>query len=253
MYDISSHKLAGMFARPLTEREAPGYRDLIYRPQDLKSIRSAIVAGTRALATATSAENGAEEKGGSVMVGVGPDVVPPRGIVNSAQLEKELMRMFANAVMFNPDEKRGVPKPLRKRGGGERHVPVSLRGEQGREGEGRGEREESGERESSADEGGLVRDTREMCEAVEAKVEGWRLAENLGAGKGRGVEEREEIGEERGEVRGGEIGEEMMAEETVGDETVAEEMGNEEVGRKRGKGKEKEFTPTVTAKRRRRR
>lgn len=243
MYDISSHKLAGMFARPLTEREAPGYRDLIYRPQDLKSIRSAIAAGTRALAAAASSESAGE--GANVLVGVNADVVPPRGIVNSAQLEKELMRMFANAVMFNPDEKRGVRR-RRGRGRGERHVPAGLGGEGEMEGEGEG----------SGDEGGLVRDTREMCEAVEAKVEGWRLAENLGAGKGerskgRGGEEGEEVGggdECEEEVRAGE-GEEMTAEETVEEET-----GIEEVGRKRGKakGKAKEATPTVAGKRRRR-
>ena len=32
------------------------------------------------------------------------DLIPPRAIVNSSQLEKEVMRMFANAVMFNPGE-----------------------------------------------------------------------------------------------------------------------------------------------------
>ena len=30
------------------------------------------------------------------------DLVPPKAIVNSTQLEKELMRTFANAIMFNP-------------------------------------------------------------------------------------------------------------------------------------------------------
>jgi len=224
MYDISSHKLAGMFARPLTEREAPGYRDLIYRPQDLKSIRSAIAAGTRALAASSSETAG---EGASVLVAVNADVVPPRGIVNSAQLEKELMRMFANAVMFNPDSKRGIPAALRGRGRGERHVPAALREEQGGE-------EEEGEEEGSDAEGGLVRDTREMCEAVEAKVEGWRLAENLGAGKGEKVRRRGEDGEE-----------------TVGEET------GEEVEREGGKEmevvKEKEVAPTVSGKRRRRR
>ena len=32
------------------------------------------------------------------------DVIPPKAIVNSGQLEKEVMRMFANAVMFNPGD-----------------------------------------------------------------------------------------------------------------------------------------------------
>jgi len=73
-----------------------------------------------------------------------------------------------------------------------------------------------------------------MCEAVEAKVEGWRLAENLGAGKGEKVRRRGEDGEE-----------------TVGEET------GEEVEREGGKEmevvKEKEVAPTVSGKRRRRR
>jgi len=30
------------------------------------------------------------------------DLIPPKAIVNSSQLEKEVLRMFANAVMFNP-------------------------------------------------------------------------------------------------------------------------------------------------------
>jgi hypothetical protein len=226
MYDISSHKLAGMFARPLTEREAPGYKDLIYRPQDLKSIRSAIAAGTRALAASSSEIAG---EGASVLVGVNADVVPPRGIVNSAQLEKEIMRMFANAVMFNPDSKRGIPAALRREWRGERHVPAALRGDE-QEGAGEGK----GEREGSEEEGGLVRDTREMCEAVEAKVEGWRLAEKLGAGKGEKVR------------RGGEDGEETVGEET-GEEVEREGEKEMEVV------KEKEVTPTVSGKRRRRR
>ncbi|KAI6902731.1 hypothetical protein D0869_13274 [Hortaea werneckii] len=32
------------------------------------------------------------------------DLLPPKAIVNAAQLEKEVYRMFANAVMFNPGE-----------------------------------------------------------------------------------------------------------------------------------------------------
>jgi len=227
MYDISSHKLAGMFARPLTEREAPGYKDLIYRPQDLKSIRSAIAAGTRALVASSSsapsaaAADTAAAEGASVLVGITPDVVPPRGIVNSAQLEKELMRMFANAVMFNPDAKRGIPPALFRRGRrAERHVPAGLGGDE-QEGEGEGE--------GSEEEGGLVGDTREMCEAVEAKVEGWRLAENLGAVRG-----------ERPRLKAGEDGEETVGEEETGTEEVEVE-------------KEEEVTPTVVGKRRRRR
>lgn len=126
MNDISSHKLAAMFAKPLTERDAPGYKSLILRPQDLKSIKSAIGAGGRAFVAAADNAGAVESgspgsgtpagvqwaggsaKGASAWVPATPDVQPPKGIVNSGQLVKELMRMFANAVMFNPDPKRGV-------------------------------------------------------------------------------------------------------------------------------------------------
>ncbi len=228
MNDISGHKLASMFAKPLTEREAPGYKDLIYRPQDLKSIKSAIIAGSKALVAAadgmgagntSSPAQGAagtpNSKGAStIWVTATPEVMPPKGIVNSAQLEKELMRMFANAVMFNRDPKRGVgPKfPDMQRS---RHVRGKPDG-----GEGRftGKREEGTEDqdmdeddEEEVEEGGVVRDTREMFEAVERSVADWRAAEraveDLVVG-GRRAAEREDDG---------------MADELAGDEERLEE------------------------------
>jgi hypothetical protein len=44
----------------------------------------------------------------SVWLPISEDLIPPKGIINYAQLEKELMRVFANAVMFNPDPDRGL-------------------------------------------------------------------------------------------------------------------------------------------------
>lgn len=41
------------------------------------------------------------------------DLIPPKAIVNSSQLEKEVMRMFANAVMFNPGEE-GIVQDARE-------------------------------------------------------------------------------------------------------------------------------------------
>lgn len=38
--DISSHKFANLFSSAVSERVAPGYRKLVFRPQDLKSIYS---------------------------------------------------------------------------------------------------------------------------------------------------------------------------------------------------------------------
>ncbi|KAF2432014.1 hypothetical protein EJ08DRAFT_160142 [Tothia fuscella] len=110
MNDILSHKHASLFGAPVRERDAEGYTSMIRRPQDLKSIRAAIAAGAKAVnaATADSAStaptSSPRDAGGSVLLPVSEDIIPPRGIVNSSQLEKEVMRMFTNAVMFNPGE-----------------------------------------------------------------------------------------------------------------------------------------------------
>ncbi|KIW01252.1 uncharacterized protein PV09_07294 [Verruconis gallopava] len=110
MNDIQSHKHASLFSNPVRDRDAEGYSKIIRRPQDLKSIRAGITAGNRAVNAATASESFASftasqphrDAGGIVMLPVSEELVPPKGIVNSAQLEKEVMRMFANAVMFNP-------------------------------------------------------------------------------------------------------------------------------------------------------
>lgn len=168
MNDVTMHKHASIFTKPLTEREAPGYRDLIYRPQDLKSIKSLIHQGSKAVTAATEAANtpaadgespapsGTPSKNAVLMLPKTEDVIPPKAVVNSAQLEKELIRMFANAIMFNP-----VPQ----RGFGPAFPMIS----------------ESGSRESTqvpeADEGGIIKDTVEMFEDVEQAVTRWRAAE----------------------------------------------------------------------------
>ena len=208
MNDITAHKLASMFAKPLTEREAPGYKDLIYRPQDLKSIKSAIVAGSRAVASV--AENaGTSSAGGGDAASPGiagstptaartsssstlwlperEDLIPPKGIVNSAQLEKELMRMFANAVMFNPDPKRGVGPAFRTRS------------------KSSNSQMEIGGDDAAVEEGGVVHDTREMCREVERRVSEWRAAEM----KGRRIEDAgdaDELAGDEGGVAGDEGG-----------------------------------------------
>lgn len=228
MNDISAHKLASMFAKPLTEREAPGYKDLIYRPQDLKSIKSAIVAGSKALVAATDTTGAGStsspaqmgpgtpnSKGAStVWVPATSDVMPPKGIVNSAQLEKELMRMFANAVMFNRDPKRGVGPKFRdsqrsRRARGDTdsgNVRSAVKG-----GEEMEEQDPNEEEDEEEDEGGVVRDTREMFEAVEKSVADWRAAERTAEDLvigGRRAVDREDDG---------------MADELAGDEERIEE------------------------------
>jgi len=167
MNDITTHKLASMFAKPLTEREAPGYKNLIYRPQDLKSIKSAINAGSRAIAALEDTGSPAIGNKGSATLWVEKtaDFVPPKSIVNSAQLEKEVCRIFANAVMFNPDPKHGLG-------------PAFLtRAKRLAKGEKIADEEDPVEED---DGGGVVRDTREMFEMVEKSVGNWRAAERAG-------------------------------------------------------------------------
>ena len=105
MNDINSHKHASYFVNAVRDKDAPGYSDIIKVPQNLKSIRAAITAGSKAIASAASATSpsgiGAD---GTVELDRSVDLMPPKAIVNAAQLEKEVMRMFANAIMFNPGE-----------------------------------------------------------------------------------------------------------------------------------------------------
>lgn len=109
MNDISSHKHASTFTTAVKAKNAEGYYDIIKRPTDLKSIQKAIGAGAKIVAAAATSDTpvgGASPGGGGgvVELPLSEDVIPPKAIVNSAQLENEIMRMFANAVMFNPGE-----------------------------------------------------------------------------------------------------------------------------------------------------
>ena len=153
MNDINSHKHASYFANVVRDKDAPGYNEIIKQPQHLKSIRAAINAGTKAVNAAAAALESPSASGTPTASTTKPtgdastvelerteDLIPPKAIVNSAQLEKEVMRMFANAVMFNPGDD------------------------------------------------GMVSDTREMFEEVEAKMSHWRGAEKE-AGEGEGGEE----------------------------------------------------------------
>jgi hypothetical protein len=174
MNDVSAHKHASIFGKPLTEREAPGYKDLIYRPQDLKTVRSALNQGNRAVAAATEsfstpidgespnpAATGTPSKNAAWLPKTA-ELIPPKAIVNSSQLEKELIRMFANAVMFNP-------APERERGFGP-SFPLGTANES-----------RSSSQPWQLDEGGIFRDTREMCDDVEKAVTKWRAAERTTA------------------------------------------------------------------------
>lgn len=200
--DIVAHKLASIFAKPLSERDAPGYKDLIVRPQDLKSIKAAISKGGRAALAAIEALEAEDRSGGETpnkgasgpvpepveralghgvyLVKASDDLMPPKGIVNSSQLEMELVRVFANAVMFNPlpSSERGFGSSLRlmKEGG---HVDPDRDSEDA----------VSSEEGASLDEGGIISDAREMFYDVLARVRKWREAEveRLGRDDGAGT------------------------------------------------------------------
>lgn len=243
--EISSHKLAGIFAKPLSERDAPGYKSLINRPQDLKSVKAAITKGSKAALVAieeleSSMANGPAESGktdstsaptnnaaatstlmnnnhnsegpignGFYLVQATEDLMPPKAIANSSQLETELVRMFANAVMFNPlpTSERGFGRALRlrKHGGelrayGARNARDNDENNSADDAESRSERGESeatvattSESESSSfgsgsDEGGIIADAREMFEDVERLVARWRDLEGDRRSGGSGLQ-----------------------------------------------------------------
>ena len=187
MNDISRDKHASIFQKPITESMAPGYKSIIYRPQDLKSIKAAITAGNKAVMTAIEEQGlggntpAAGEAGSPVITPSAAgtagknfvllkkteDLVPPKSIVNPAQLEKELVRIFANAIMFNP-------LPKEERGFG--NIRFDRRGNDDDE-----EEEEDddtvGKRTWQTEEGALVRDTREMADGVLKMLGEWRDVE----------------------------------------------------------------------------
>ena len=151
---VTSHRHASMFALPVKERDAPGYQSLILRPQDLKSIKSAIYAGNKAALAAPPEDTPQAQS--NVWLPISEDLIPPRGIINYAQLEKELMRMFANAIMFNADPDRGLGAPWEEMRG---------RGKTGGEG-------------YEIDEDGVVKDTKAMYADVEQVIDSLRNAES---------------------------------------------------------------------------
>lgn len=153
LQDISTDKNASMFANPVKERDAPGYRNVILRPQDLKSIRSAITAGHRAALAVAPAD--LDPSATNVWLPISEDLIPPKGIINYAQLEKELMRMFANAIMFNADPRRGLGTAWQDAIERSKEEPYGY----------------------SFDEDSVVKGTRDMFAAVEKKVSDLRSVE----------------------------------------------------------------------------
>lgn len=67
--EISSHKNASLFQKPITEEHAPGYRSLIFRPTDLSAIKKSI-------------ENGSTR--------------------TNTEFHRDVALMFLNSIFYNP-------------------------------------------------------------------------------------------------------------------------------------------------------
>ncbi|KAF4585680.1 WD domain containing protein [Ophiocordyceps camponoti-floridani] len=157
---ISSHRDANMFATGVRERDAPNYRQIVLQPQDITSIRSAIKQGNKAAVQAAASLPGGDPGTASVWLPASEDLVPPRGIINSAQLERELVHIFCNAIMYNPDPDRGPGPAFMKRSRDEEEEAFGYH----------------------VDENGVVKNTRSMFVEVEKLLGDLRSAE-----KERGV------------------------------------------------------------------
>jgi bromodomain-containing protein 8 len=66
---ISTHRSGAIFHAPIRAQDAPDYKDVILEPTDLKTIKGKVRDGT---------------------------------ISNSKEYQREIYRMFANAMMYNP-------------------------------------------------------------------------------------------------------------------------------------------------------
>lgn len=156
------HRDANLFAHQIRERDAPGYSGIVLQPQDLKSIRAAINHGNRAAAALAASLPGGDPGTSSVWLPIGEEVVPPKGIVNSAQLDRELAHMFSNAIMYNPDPNRGpgptFMRPDEEAGDQDDEEGASLLG-------------------YKVDENGIVNDARAMFVEVQKLLSDMRNAE----------------------------------------------------------------------------
>lgn len=162
MEQIIHHRTGSMFSVPIRDRDAPGYHKVILQPQDLKSIRVAINHGNRAAAQVAASLPGGDPGDKTLYLPTTEELKPPKGIVNSSQLDRELAHMFANAIMYNPDPGHGPG-------------PSFLHNLDEVQGDG----EEGGEHVLGykVDEFGVVNDTRAMFVEVEKLLSELRSAE----------------------------------------------------------------------------
>ena len=162
---------------------------MVQRPQDLKSIKAAISKGSKAAASLIEELEDIDDENpdpdqphgignGYFYVEKNEDLVPPKGIVNLEQLEMELVRIFANAVMFNPlpPSERGFGRELKLRKRGELHFTKEVDEEEEEEGS-QTVTSESESTNGSADELGIISDAREIFEDVERLISGWKAIE----------------------------------------------------------------------------
>ncbi|KAK4038164.1 hypothetical protein C8A01DRAFT_17735, partial [Parachaetomium inaequale] len=181
MEQIVHHRSANMFAAPIREKDAPGYHKVVKQAQDLKTIRAAINHGNRAAShAASSLLEGGDPGSSSVWLPRTEDLVPPRSIINSSQLDRELAHMFSNAVMYNPDPHHG-PGPAFVRGDvddedGEGGADAAGGGGGGGGAAGAGQ-QDSGVLGYKVDEFGVVNDARAMFVEVEKLLSELRSAE----------------------------------------------------------------------------
>jgi hypothetical protein len=118
---------------------------------------------------------------GSTMVPKTDTLTPPKGIVNSSQLEMELMRMFANAVMFSPlpPSERGLPPDLKMQKDRLPRAAVSRSKKMEKAAAAAVGDDDADSNEDAQDEGGnIIHDTREMFASVEQSVARWRSVEH---------------------------------------------------------------------------
>ncbi len=213
MEQIVHHRSANMFAAPIREKDAPGYHKVVLQPQDLKTIRAAINHGNRAAVQAAAAlPDGGDPGTSSVWLPRTEELVPPKSIINSSQLDRELAHMFSNAIMYNPDPHHG-PGPAFV-------TDVEEDGDGDEEGEG-GQHLLDSVLGYKVDEFGVVNDARAMFVEVEKLLSELRSAEVrrnvppgpatgtstrqasvLGVGGGGGESVKDDGGEEEGDDDG---------------------------------------------------
>jgi hypothetical protein len=111
---ISGHKDGNMFASAIRDKDAPNYSQIVLQPQNISSIRAAVKTGNKAAVQAANALPGGDPGTASVWLPISEDLTPPKGIINSGQLEREVMHMLSNAIMYNPDPDKGVNRKFLK-------------------------------------------------------------------------------------------------------------------------------------------